>query len=257
MSGGAGNFGSGSAGSNASKPGYEVINKFGENLDIDQAETPVEIWSHGAGGPTFPFLDTGIAMDIKSTSVNDTLAGTGAQKARITYYTTDNTKVVTDVDLDGTSQVQVGDDVKFVSRVFLFQSGTNNSNIGEVNVVDRPTGIAVYQSVEIGLSQTGSALQICEKGKTGIVKRTKVGYAKDQNPLGSADMRFNVRKANGTIVTKHSVLISSIKPADIEEPCCGSVAELEEGDIAYWLCQSVSADNTPIEARFDMEIFDA
>jgi len=257
MSGGAGNFGSGSVGSNASKPGYEVINKFGENLDIDQAETPIEIWSHGSGGPRFPFLDTGIAMDIVSTSADDSLAGIGSQKAIVTYYTTDNTKVELDVDLAGLTRVPIGDDVKFVSRVFLYQSGSNMSNVGEVNAVDRATGLVVYQSVEIGLSQTGSALQICEKGKTGIVKRTKVGYAKGQNPLGSADMRFNVRKANGTIVTKHSVLISSIKPSDTEEPPVGNVAELEEGDIAYWLCQSVSADNTPIEARFDMEVFDA
>ena len=42
--------------------GYEAINKYGENPDIDIASVPEAIWAHGG---VFPFLGVGIAMDIK------------------------------------------------------------------------------------------------------------------------------------------------------------------------------------------------
>lgn len=250
--------GNGAAGTdNSTKPGYSIVNKYGENLDIDGGDTPVEIWSHGADGTNFPFLDAGIEADLVSTSASDTLAGVGAQKVRVTYYLTDNTEVIEVFDLNGVARVPVSEDMKFCSRIEVIQTGSSNANVGEINLVDRTTGLVVYQSIEVGLSQTLSALQICPKDKVAEVRRVKVSYAKDQNPLGSADMRFNVRKVDGTIITKHPTVISAIKPEDKEEPKVGNVAELVAGEIAFWECVAVSADNTPVEARFDLEVFNA
>jgi hypothetical protein len=228
----------------------KTINKFGANFDIDAA---ADIWSHGG---LFPFLDTGIAMDIVSTTANDTLAGTGAQKVRITYYNTDNTENVVDYDMDGLIRVQVDDDVKFCSRIEVIQTGSQMINDGEINLVDRATGLVVYQSVEVGEGQTLSALQICPKNQKGLVKTHTVTYAKTQSPAGSADMRLNLRKANGSIQVKHPIVISTIKPIDKIEYDPGndeSGIEMEAGDIIFWRCDAVSAINTPIEGRFDIE----
>ena len=90
------------AGNNGGVPGrgagFEVINKFGVNFDIDTGSTPETIWAHGG---VFPFIDAGIAMDLVSSHAADDISGTGAQKARITYYTSDNTEVIVDKDLAG------------------------------------------------------------------------------------------------------------------------------------------------------------
>jgi hypothetical protein len=231
--------------------GFKAINKFGVNLDIDAG--PEDIWSHGG---LFPFLDAGIAMDIKSSAAADTLAGTGAQKAKITYYTTDNTEVIMEVDLDGVTPVQVSDDLKICTRIEISQTGSGNTNAGEVNLVDRASGLIVYQSVEIGEGQTLSAVQICPKGKKGLVIQHEATYAKTQNPFADADMRLNLRKANGSILVKHPAALSAVKQEDKKFYPSGGI-EIEEGDIIFWRCLSVGATDTPIEARFDVEFKDA
>jgi hypothetical protein len=226
-----------------------IINKFGANFDIDTTTLPETIWAHGG---SFPFLNTGIAMDIVSNSANDNISGTGAQKARITYYNTDNTENVVDVDLNGLTRVEIDNDIKICTRIEIIQSGSSNSNEGEVNLIDRATGLVVYQSIEIGEGQTLSAVQICPKNKSGLVKKHITTYAKTQSPAGSADMRLNLRKADGSTLVKHTIVISSIKPFDIVEYEIGGI-EMEAGDIIYWQCISVSANDTPIEGRFDIE----
>jgi hypothetical protein len=234
-------------------PGYNVINKFGVNLDIDTGSTPETIWAHGG---VFPFIDAGIAMDIVSSSANDTLEGTGAQKIRVTFYQADNTEIIQDFDMDGVTPVQINDDIKICTRIEVIQTGAGMSNAGEINLVDRATGLVVYQSVEIGEGQTLSAIQICPKNKKGLVRKHTVTYAKEQNPLGSADIRFNIRKSNGSILVKHSTVISAIKDFDKVKYDVGGI-EMSEGDIFYCECIAVTAADTPIEARFDIEFQDS
>ena len=232
--------------------GYSVVNKFGLNFDIDTGSTPETIWANGG---VFPFLDTGISMSINSSAAADTLAGTGAQKIRVTYYQTDNTEVIVDKDLDGVNLVLLDADTKIVTRIQVIQTGSGNTNAGKISVVDTATGLIVYQSVEIGEGQTLSAVQICPKGKKGLIKKHYVTYAKFQSPAGTADMRLKLRQANGSILTKHAVEISTIKEFDDYVYPFGGI-QMAEGDIIYWNCESVSANNTPIEGRFDVEFQD-
>jgi hypothetical protein len=244
---------------NSQPKGHQVINKYGENNDIDAADVPIEIWSHGADGTNFIFLDAGVAADIVSTSVNDDIAGTGAQKARVTYYTTDNTEITVDIELDGITQVQISDDLKICTRIEIIQTGTGNINAGEINIVDRASGLLIYQSVEVGEGQTLSAIQICPKGKQGIVKKHTVSYSKVQAPFSAADMRLRKRAIDGTTTTKHLAVISANNLKDEVEYNLNdreSGIKFTEGEIIYWECIAVGADNTPIEGRFDIEFRD-
>ncbi len=241
----------GNGNSNSKQAGYQPINKFGINLDIDTVSGNQTIWAHGG---VFPFLDNGIAMDIVSTSTDDASAGTGAQSIKLTFYKTDNTEVIQIVPTNGTIRVEVADDIKICTRIELEDTGAGNTNAGEINLIDRATGIIVYQSVEIGEGQTLSAVQICPKNKKGFVRKHSSAYAKDQSPSGSADLRFYLRKNNGTVLTKHAVVISTIKPFDEIKYGIGGI-EMEAGDIVFWECLVVTANDTPIEARFDVEFF--
>jgi hypothetical protein len=195
-------------------------------------------------------------MSIKSSAAADTLAGTGAQKVRITYYQTDNTEVTVEKDMDGVSLVLIDADTKIVTRIEVIQTGSGKTNAGKITVVDTATGLVVYQSVEIGEGQTLSAVQICPKGKKGRIVKHYVTYAKFQSPAGTADMRLKLRKANGSILTKHAVEISTVKELDEYEYPIGGI-EMVEGEIVFWNCESVSANDTPIEGRFDIEFEDA
>jgi hypothetical protein len=232
--------------------GYDVINKFGENADIDTGTVPEAIWSHGGA---FPFLSAGIQADIKSSDANDTLAGTGAQKVKITYHLSDYTKVVETKDMNGLTQVQLNDDFLFCSRMEIVQSGSGKTNAGEINIVDRATGLIVYQSMEIGEGQTLSAVQICPKDKKGLVKCHSVTYARTAAAPNDAQLRLRLRAVDGSVLTKHNITISKDKPFDQKEYNIGGI-QMAAGEIIFWECVSVSADNTPIEGRFDIEFED-
>ena len=233
-------------------PGYEPVNKYGINLDIDAG--PETIWSHGG---QFPFLSAGIEADfISSSSADQYPGGAGARTLIFTYFLSDFTRIIEEKELNGNNQVQLHDDFLFCSRIELCESGVQNKNVGEINVVDRATGLIVYQSVEIGEGQTFCAVDMCPKGKKGLVVKHIVGYSKFTAPQGAADMRFILRKANGSELTKHPVLISDNKQEDIVRYDIGGI-KMSAGDYAYWQCDSVSAANTPIEARFDIKLEDA
>lgn len=233
-------------------PGYSVINKFGVNLDIDTASVPEAIWSHGGA---FPFLASGIAMDFLSSVVADDIAGTGAQKIEITWYDDSNVEFIQEFPTDGTTPVQIPGTVKLVSRIVITQAGSGTTNAGEINVVNRG-GAIVYQSMEIGEGQTLSAVQMVPSGKKGIIKRVYAEYARAGAAFNDADMRFRIRLANGTILTKLPTVVSPNNTDHDHFYNAGGI-ELEAGDIAFWECIEVSANDTPIAAGFDLEIEDA
>lgn len=232
--------------------GYSVVNKFGENPDIDTIDVPVEIWSHGADGTNFVFLSAGVSADFKSSSINDDIAGTGAQKIRVTYFLSDYTEVIEEFETDGTTQVEISDDFLFCSRVEVTQTGTGNTNAGEINIVDRATGLIVYQSVEIGEGQTLSALQMCPKGKKGNVSFHYCTFSRAAAALNAAQMKVRLRRIDGSTATKYNTTINNNHARDERRYDAGGIS-VAAGEIVYWECIDVSANDTPVEAGFDIE----
>jgi len=232
-------------------PGYSVINKFGVNLDIDTATVPETIWSHGG---QFPFLATGITMDFVSTLAADDIAGTGAQKLLITFYDDSDVESTQEFDTDGVTPVQLPGLIKLVSRIEVVQAGTGTTNAGKITVVNRG-GATVYQSVEVGEGTTLSTPQMVPAGKKGKITRIWAEYARAGAAFNEADMRFRIRKANGTILTKLPTVISPNHTDHDHVYDVGGIA-LAAGDIAFWECITVSANDTPISAGFDIEFED-
>jgi hypothetical protein len=233
-------------------PGHFVINKFGENPDVDIASVPEAIWSHGG---SFPWISAGIAMDIVSDDAADTLAGTGAQKIRLTIFRTDFTRLIVEKDMDGVTPVQVDDDVLLCSRMEVIQSGSGMINAGEINLVDRATGLIVYQSVEIGEGQTLSTVEMCPKDQKGLVKSHKATFTKTVG-AGEAQLRVRLRKPSGTILTKWNPTLTQNKTEDEKIYIKGGI-EMEAGDAIFWEALDVSLNDTAIEGSFDIEFENA
>ncbi len=224
------------------------VNKFGENADIDTATDPEVIWSHGG---SFPFLDAGIEMDIVSSDAADTLTGTGARKVKITYFDSDNIQHNIEISLNGTTEVELGDDVKIITRMQVSSVGTGKINAGEINAVDRATGATVYQSIEIGEGQTLSAVQICPADKRGKITYHYCNYARALASPGAAQMRLRKRSIDGAIQTKYNITLTQYHAKDEREYKIGGI-DLSPGEIIYWECTTVLSDNTPIAGGFDI-----
>jgi len=95
----------------------ELFERKFASATIGSTEQP--IWE---GGATYEFVDTPETVNVVSDNINDTLAGTGAQKVKIIGL---NAGVITTeiVDLDGTTPVATANQYDFVHRMFVAQAG--------------------------------------------------------------------------------------------------------------------------------------
>lgn len=64
----------------AQVPGHRRIAAIGNNPDLDTATLPEDIWTGGGG---YPWLTASTALELLSSSANDTSAGTGARTVTI------------------------------------------------------------------------------------------------------------------------------------------------------------------------------
>lgn len=137
----------------------EVTNQLFErkfaSANIGTVEQP--IW---AGGATYEFIDTPEAVNIVSDNLNDTLAGTGAQKVKVIGL---NAGVITTeiIDLDGTTPVAMANQYDFIHRMFIVQAGSTSPVIpaiaGSVGAAGNITATGVTSSAVRAVITNGNA----------------------------------------------------------------------------------------------------
>lgn len=245
-------FGNGLKNGNSNKPGFSIIDKFGENNNIDTGSTPVDIWSPGG---KFIFNDNAIGMHIISDSADDNVSGLGARSIEIIGYSNDNILILETVNMNGLTPVVLNWNYKIITRMKVIDSGSSNFNIGNINVFDSSTGTILQQRIPTEEGQTLSAIQIIEKNKIGRIKSHYASYSR-VGGNNSAQMRLKIKKSNGTIQTKYNIAISVNHSKDVQDYGDNGGIEVEEGDFVYWECIEVSANSTSMEAGFQIEIWE-
>lgn len=226
-----------------------AINKFAENNDINTADTPAIIVNKAVNNL---IIAAPVLADIVSTSTNDDLGDTGAEKVEVTYYQSDFNEVTATKTMDGTTQVELDDDFLFCSRLKVVQSGSGNTNAGDIRVVTRGTPANIHQQITAGEGQTLSGAQMIAKDTKGIVKCL---YASFSRTIGqsSTQIRFWRRLPDGTKQVKYNILLTTDKPFENKDYGMGGI-ELTAGDIFYVEAVLVTTDATPISSGFDIEL---
>lgn len=140
-----------------------TINKFGINLDVD-AGLKEDIWS--AGGTKAEPDNTDI-LEVFSTDVNDTAAGTGTRTLRIFGYDIDCNFIQEDITMNGTTIVESTLEFKDIYRVITLTSGSNEYNVGTL-CIRQKTGSIVLGEIAIGYNITQMSHFIIPNGYRGI-----------------------------------------------------------------------------------------
>jgi hypothetical protein len=151
--------------------------------------------------------------------------------------------------MNGTTEVDLSDTSYGVFRMEVASSGSTNSNVGTLSIVDGSTNI--YATIEPEEGQTLIAVQRIPNGKTAIIKSAEVKYSRSSPATNKAIMRLKIRKANGTEITKLNAEISNINPEFGKDYKIGGVV-VNGGEWVYWKCITVTADNTPIAGYIDL-----
>ena len=143
-----------------------TIRGFNDAILATPAET---VWP--AGGIR-PLPATAIALQIESASLDDTIAGTGAQKVLVKGLLADFTYVEQTIDLDGTTAVSITTPLFRIIQLVVTQAGSGNVPAGDITVTDAGTGLITYEIIQAGSNLSRSGAFCIPKDRYGYITDT-------------------------------------------------------------------------------------
>ena len=150
--------------------GFDFINKFGRNPDVDTASDPETIWD---GGGVYTWIPTATVLKISSDDVDDDAGGAGALTVEIfgldANYLLQN-EIVT---LDGQTAVNTSGIYIRIYRMIIRSAGANETATGNIyaGTGNLTTGVPanIYAKIAIGGNQTLMAIYTIPADKFGLL----------------------------------------------------------------------------------------
>lgn len=118
---------------------------FGKNTNVDNVN--VDLWE----GPTGKYVPpaSAIAMQVVSTSANDTAGGTGAQKLRIDVLDEDYNLSIIEVIPNGTTPVSVPGTILRINYMHVSEAGSAGNSVGDISITN-VGGTVTYGIIKAG-----------------------------------------------------------------------------------------------------------
>ena len=233
----------------------EIINKWGEQIDVDTADATLtagqKLWPIKRTVQDYIFLDSPIQLYAVSTSTDDDIAGIGARSIKGMYHDINGEMQIFELDMDGTTNVALPTTSYGVFRFAVESSGSSNTNVGQLKIVDGSGNI--YAPISIGEGQTQIAVLRIPNNRKAVIRAHKVDYARVSPAANEAVLRLRIRRADGTIVTKWDPTITTDNPIDNKEYFMGGI-NVRSGEWIFWEAITVSANNTPLRGSFDVRM---
>lgn len=235
--------------------GISKANKLGKNSDIDTGTTPEWVTEGGGVYTGFPVDPTAETIEIFSSSVNDTSAGSGARTVRIIGLD-ENWEIQSEtVTLNGTTGVTTTGTYVRAHTMFVTSAGdeTPASGINEGTITARmsTTTSVVFLTILPGVGSSNYAVYTVPAGKSGII----LAYTAEIRRGGTAavDGVFWIRTFNGAPRYRRPWAAST--GANARYKPYGGNRFGEKTDIGM-VITNVTANNTSIAAGFDIILID-
>jgi len=226
------------------RQGRSLWNKFGYNADIDIGTELVASF-----GGTFTPLTTATTLDIVSTDANDIVTtGTGVQKIVVFGIDENRDELTEVVDMNGLTTVTTSSTWLGINRVAMFLVGTNQSNVGTINVTattggstmaQMPAGGGVTQQCIFHIPANHNflaeylSINVLNSGKNAELQITALVYSAVNNGIQEV-LRLNIDTAKIT----EPININPSLPFPISEKS------------VFWLNCSTDTDNIIVNGRF-------
>lgn len=165
----------------------ENMNPWYQSGEVSTASTTQTVVMKTA----FQYLTADQVVFIDSSSANDTLAGTGAQKVTFTYFKADGSGPFTaTVNMTGTAFI-TGPSMSIIQSAFVSQVGSGGTNAGNItfNILGAPFGSICI--IGAGDNETYFAHHIVPLGKTAFI--TNFSYSSTATAAGQGG-KFMLKK---------------------------------------------------------------
>jgi len=155
--------------------------------------TPTTVQSLISGASTnLNYPANQITAYVKSTNnVADVAAGTGAQRAKLTYLDLAGSIKTAEADLNGTTAVQICTDFYRALGLEVVRVGSGGYNVGQLTIVNL-AGTETYYRMNETTNNGGSCVLTVPAGYTGIVREP---FLSQNN--GRAIQQLWIREQNG------------------------------------------------------------
>lgn len=220
-------------------------NKFGYNDDIDIGTETV--WSYGG---TWARIDTAGTMTVTSTSVEDKLTtGTGAWNVVIYYVDANREAKTVVVPLNGTSNVTTTETALGINRVALYNTGSNDINVGVITVRINGT---VQASIPASEGATQQAIFFTQSNHTTLMDWMLINIGKTS---GGASPKVTLKGwVYSYVSTAKYLVFRQVVDTSVE-----NTIELKPSQpfvvgekSIFWLEATTNTNDTAVSARFSL-----
>jgi len=229
-----------------------VADKFGRVVDVDTGETPTDIWTTIGTYPGFPTGDPE-TLEVFSSDVNDTGAGTGARTISIRNLLNDDGEPMPDitVTLNGTTPVSLGAELYYrCSRMRVETVGVSGHNEGTITVRHTTTTANIFAVMPAERNTTTLMAYTIPVGFELYVKRGNITLARASGAAGSANCTIRVREhgSDKPFVALRDIEITDSSPYKFENN--GYMTFSARVDLKVTV-ESVSDNDTIVSSEFD------
>lgn len=235
--------------------GISRIQVIGMNTHIDAASAPEDVWDGSAIGvlngwdhKIIPVPQTAVAMEVVSSSANDTAAGSGARTLVVQYLTTDYVAATSIITLNGLTPVSMPVNVLRINLVSVLTTGTYRaSNVGNISIRDTGGLGKTYGYMLAGQGLSKSSLFTVPTGKTLDVLMIYASINRTDTQDRWAEFSTKLMYENGRLITGLDWGVSSTILYRHEMSGAPLTVIPEKTDI--WVsCDSVSNNSTSVTA---------
>lgn len=223
-------------------PGATRVAILGHNPDVDTGTDPEDVWE---GGGLYPFLAAAATLEVVSTSVNDTAAGTGARTVLVSGLNSSYATITEVVILNGTTPVSTVNQFLRVNIFTTTSAGSGEQNAGDITL--RVAGGGTVQSImRAGYGFGRSAIYTVPAGFTLFITSAVMGvFAPDPKITNGASFGFFQRSSTGNRRIPLEFQVTSLTPY-MHETKEGIVLS-ERTDFTI-RCVTTQQDNTDVTA---------
>lgn len=224
-------------------PGVRRVTALGNNPDIDSATVPEDVWSVGG---LYPWMTASTALEIVSSSANDSSAGNGARTVLVRGLDANYVEVNQVLTLNGTTPVSIPLPLLRVNDALIMSAGATKVNEGNIDI-RRVTGGTIQCQIPIGYGISRQALFTVPAGHTLSIHSMLFSQTKAGGVDRTMTISNFIQSPNGFYRMPLELSISQTVPYRHEgDP---GITLSEKTDIAFRV-QSSSTNDSSVTVAF-------
>lgn len=229
--------------------GFDIVNKFGTNADVDTDTLPEDVWE---GGGTYTGFPSDLELvEVVSASANDASAGTGARTVRITGLDADYNVLSEIVTLNGTTPVDTVAQFRRVHTATVLTAGSGGVNAGIITIRHTTTTANVFVTIPVGRNQSNCSGYTVPAGYTAYMRKMHAAIRGTTQASATAAIEGNIwtRPFGGVFRSRRPFVVNT--SYRLQDDIYGGIAFTEKTDLVIRIT-AASASNLSVNAGYDL-----